>query len=274
MVVCSHRESGNIAIVFFRTKRTIKFITKVGSKRKVATDRTVDFDIHWKLLDNDASEVAARWLASPIRVSVEAKKELDMVIGMKGNKIVTKAEDAGLVPAGQEVIGSAADLVKRGIKKLSALFNKLNKEKDPAFVAVPEYATVEEASAAVWAFMETYELPVKEVKAPKVKGEPQLRSISGAIGKRSVITLLVETTPEGGVAKNPKREGTKGAEAFSHYKNGQTVEEFVAAGGSLADVRWDAAHKFISLEMVADEPKPAKVKETPAATTEEAAPAA
>ena len=268
MVVCSHRDSGNIAIVFFRTKRTIKFITKVGSKRKVATDRTVDFDIHWKLLDNDASEVAIRWLASPIRVSVEAKKELEMVIGMKGNKIVTKAEDAGLVPAGQEVISGAADLVKRGVKKLSALFNKLNKEKDPAFVAVPDFATVEEASAAVWAFMETYEVPVKAVKEPKVKGEKQLRSISGAIGKRSIITLLVD--------KNPKREGTKGAQAFSHYVAGQTVEAFVAAGGSLADVRWDAAHKFISLELVADEPKPAKeaaaapkTEEASAVTTEE-----
>jgi len=49
------------------------------------------------------------------------------------------------------------------------------------------------------------------------------------------------------VAKeNPKR--AKAAERFALYKNGMTVGEYVRAGGTMADVRWDVKQNFISVK--------------------------
>jgi hypothetical protein len=47
------------------------------------------------------------------------------------------------------------------------------------------------------------------------------------------------------VAENPKRGAS--AERFALYANGMTVEAYVAKGGTLTDVRWDAEHEFIKL---------------------------
>lgn len=52
------------------------------------------------------------------------------------------------------------------------------------------------------------------------------------------ITLLVK--------ENPKR--AKAAERFALYKNGLTIADYVAAGGTLADVRWDTKMNFISVK--------------------------
>lgn len=46
---------------------------------------------------------------------------------------------------------------------------------------------------------------------------------------------------------NPKREGSKSRERFAFYKNGQTVGQFIQAGGTTADVRYDVEHKYIQL---------------------------
>jgi hypothetical protein len=65
-----------------------------------------------------------------------------------------------------------------------------------------------------------------------------LLDVPKRIQKNAVITVLV--------SENPKRG--KSAEVFANYRNGITVEEFVKAGGSTGDVRWDIAHGFISIE--------------------------
>jgi hypothetical protein len=49
------------------------------------------------------------------------------------------------------------------------------------------------------------------------------------------------------VAKeNPKR--AKAAERFALYKNGMTIGEYVKAGGTVADIRWDVKQNFISVK--------------------------
>lgn len=48
------------------------------------------------------------------------------------------------------------------------------------------------------------------------------------------------------VKENPKRAGA--AARFALYKNGITIAEYVAAGGTLADVRWDVKQDFISVK--------------------------
>lgn len=64
------------------------------------------------------------------------------------------------------------------------------------------------------------------------------------------ITILSKT--------NPKREGSAAHKKFEWYKDGQTVTEFLEAGGSFADLRYDLTKGYIAVEGViapeADEP--------------------
>ena len=53
------------------------------------------------------------------------------------------------------------------------------------------------------------------------------------------ITVLVE--------ENPKRTGGKAHARFALYRTGMTVDEFVSAGGTYADLQYDSDHKFISV---------------------------
>lgn len=47
------------------------------------------------------------------------------------------------------------------------------------------------------------------------------------------------------VKDNPKRAAA--AERFNLYKNGMTVDEYIAAGGARADVNWDVKQGFIEV---------------------------
>lgn len=73
-----------------------------------------------------------------------------------------------------------------------------------------------------------------EVEAPKKKSEKV--SPINASGK---IKLLVKD--------NPKRPGSASFDFFEIYKKVKTVDEFLAAGGRKADLKYDADHGFISL---------------------------
>jgi len=54
------------------------------------------------------------------------------------------------------------------------------------------------------------------------------------------ITLLAES--------NPKREGSAAHGRFALYKSGMTVSEYLAAGGTRSDLRWDAARNFVRID--------------------------
>lgn len=47
---------------------------------------------------------------------------------------------------------------------------------------------------------------------------------------------------------NPKKQGSSAYDRFALYTIGMTVDEFVKAGGTAADVKWDAERGFIKLE--------------------------
>lgn len=47
--------------------------------------------------------------------------------------------------------------------------------------------------------------------------------------------------------KNPKREGSASHARFALYFGAKTVGEFVAAGGTRADLRWDLEHGFVKI---------------------------
>jgi len=50
------------------------------------------------------------------------------------------------------------------------------------------------------------------------------------------------------VAKNPRREGTRAHKQFALYKNGMSTAEFLAAGGTGGDLRWDLKRKHIEIK--------------------------
>jgi hypothetical protein len=47
---------------------------------------------------------------------------------------------------------------------------------------------------------------------------------------------------------NPKKAGSASYDRFALYREGMTVDEFVQAGGTIADVKWDAERGHIRLE--------------------------
>lgn len=75
----------------------------------------------------------------------------------------------------------------------------------------------------------------KSAPAPVEKAGPGRKS---AFNDSMKITVLVK--------ENPKR--AKAAERFALYKNGLTIADYVTAGGTLADVRWDTKQQFISVK--------------------------
>ena len=51
------------------------------------------------------------------------------------------------------------------------------------------------------------------------------------------------------VGSNPRRPGTKGHASWDRLRSGMTVAQYKEAGGRLTDLRWDAKHKYITIEV-------------------------
>ena len=76
--------------------------------------------------------------------------------------------------------------------------------------------------------------PAAKAEKPAADGKP---GRTAAIQPEMKVKLLV--------AENPKRAGA--ATRFALYKDGITVAKYLELGGTMADVRWDAKQKFISV---------------------------
>lgn len=260
MVICINN-SGHVAIVTARTKKTTQYITTVKKKRKLVTDRNVDFDRYFKLYGDDVAKAAKSWLTSPIKTTLEVTRRLEMIVALnKFNKVVGKYDDNDAPEIeGVANIAGPEDLAGRSVKSLTSLYNCLLSDE---FEPVKQFASIEEATCSVWELLEKFEMPVKAEKAVKTPKEPkepkvkiELIELPKSIGKQSVITVVVE---------NPKRGAAAGR--FDSYVNGGTVAESLAAGVRSDDIRWDAARGFITIEYVEDvKPvKEVKVKEASA----------
>lgn len=257
-LACTDRQ-GHIILVLKRKKGKTFFIGKPKNKRTVCSMFNREFNNTYLLIADKPETIASKWLASPIPMTNKVKEELEMIVGIKNNKIVGKFADASQAPEGVELVAGIDDLQGRSLKSLNALHKKLTGSDD-------KFATVEEASAAVWAAFTEYEVPVKETKEKKAREKQELIELPTHIGKNSVITA---------VAENPKREGSAAYGRFALYQTGMTVAQFCEAGGTLLDVRFDAARGHIVIEFVDDEvvEKPKKEKKSKKsegeATTEE-----
>lgn len=83
---------------------------------------------------------------------------------------------------------------------------------------------------------------------PTESSKPKSGGSRGLHRTTDIVTVLVP---------NPKRPGSLTHARFELYKTGQTVGEFLAAGGRRVDLKWDEEHKFVSISpataKVADE---------------------
>ena len=84
----------------------------------------------------------------------------------------------------------------------------------------------------------------KKGKAPKAEGEVTVRRSKFAemYPEDSKVKLLVK--------ENPKKEGSASRERFDHYFNSKTVGDFLAAGGTYADIAYDIGRMHIQVEVV------------------------
>lgn len=76
--------------------------------------------------------------------------------------------------------------------------------------------------------------PTKGGKAAKEASEPK----SSGPDKRKIKLLTKE---------NPKREGSASYERFEHYRKAKTVQDFLDAGGTRADLKHDEAAGHIEI---------------------------
>ncbi len=90
--------------------------------------------------------------------------------------------------------------------------------------------------------------PEKKAAAPKAAAKPEKKAAAKpekkeGSGRRGAFTLdmKIKVLAE----KNPKRADA--AKRFDLYKNGMSIGDYIAAGGTMADVRWDVKKQFISV---------------------------
>jgi hypothetical protein len=76
--------------------------------------------------------------------------------------------------------------------------------------------------------------PGSHRRTPRAEG-----SRPGTIDPSGVIRVLATT--------NPKKPGSESHTRFALYRDGQTVSEFLAAGGRKADLSWDLEKGFIAI---------------------------
>ena len=80
---------------------------------------------------------------------------------------------------------------------------------------------------------EVFEKAEKEAVAKRARTSPNFPP-------DAEVTFLVED--------NPKREGSKSFDRWKGYAGASTVGDYIAAGGTYGDLKYDAEHGFIKVE--------------------------
>lgn len=83
--------------------------------------------------------------------------------------------------------------------------------------------------------------PIQRRALPASSGTA--RKTRGPAVRKSDPRRIVYVSPT-----NPKREGTASHARFALYVEGMSIDEFVQAGGTIADVKWDSERGFIKIE--------------------------
>lgn len=81
----------------------------------------------------------------------------------------------------------------------------------------------------------------------KAKPEPKPKTHGGFKPEQKITMQKDKDNKPYGGDNNPKRPGSNAAKLFAKYKNGMTVEEFIAAGGTGAALKYDSDHGYIKV---------------------------
>lgn len=138
--------------------------------------------------------------------------------------------------------------ISRHAKKLLTSIPRVQIPEGEPFMATKKSAAKPESTPTPKKSATKPEAKAKSTAKPEAKSTkkatPAAAPEKSGPGRKSAFSDGMKITV---LAKeNPKR--AKAAERFALYKNGMTIGDYVAAGGTMADVRWDVKQNFISVK--------------------------
>lgn len=181
--------------------------------------------------------------------------------------IYTSGRDMSYFPRNiHSMVHSAETVLTWDKDRLLAIYNR-NSE-----IPSTGFATQEEAVERVSALLTDFSLEAIPMKR-------DLKSAEQATENTATATETAETTERKGAAprtpknsiirvkvtSNPKRPGSASHTRFAHYADGQTVEDFLKAGGTMGDINFDVGKGYIALEPGTAPAEPASQGEQAAA---------
>lgn len=208
-----------------------KFIPFEAAELSVKSLTNAEFDRTYTELPDYAPQRAAEiYLFDPDgvkrEVSSEARAHLERLAGKPYRKEVLPAEEAPAPvhqPKKERTMTEAAQAAAPAKRKAPA------KTAAEAPAPAKKAAKKEEPKKGA---------PTKGASKKGEAAEPAGRGRAPNIAGTAKIKILVK--------ENPKRGGA--ADRYALYKNGMTVDEYIAAGGKRADVNWDVAQGFIEVK--------------------------
>ena len=210
--VDEHRHS---CLCVSRSKHTVKYVPVSVLEVTVHTMSVERFDKTFKALPDYLPQRAAARILHPsdgvkTPIALEARKYLEQIAGQPF--VRDRLEDVdprSILENHQQPEGNT--MSEKAPKKRAA----------PAKpeVAAPSKKTAKTTKPAA------AESPAGRGRTPNILGTAKIKVL---------------------VKDNPKRAAA--AERFALYKSGMTVDEYIAAGGTRADVNWDVKQQFIEVK--------------------------
>jgi len=236
----------NVADPQWRFEERVKALTDKGVARAEA-EKTVKTVIATKELTPlviPGREVALEDIPVGQRFRCAMKPHFDFagVVLYKTPARVSVLLDAGavqtreFVSGGKTVTFESSSRTRRNMAP-DTLVTALKETEDLSLLLGKDQ--VQKKSSSIQDQTEAIMAAGKKAKAKKTNGSAEAKPSKRAEFAAKTIKVLAE--------KNPKREGSASFKRFALYKSGMTVGAFVEKGGTLGDVHYDTAHKYISV---------------------------
>ena len=82
---------------------------------------------------------------------------------------------------------------------------------------------------------------------PFTRPQPKIRHATTTFNGRAPRARPADNRVISAIVSNPKKPGSASYDRFAKYREGMTVSEAIAAGVTMADVKWDSERGFICL---------------------------
>lgn len=201
----------------------------VGSLRELVASQ-LPASVLLQLVNRDRLRNPLRLVKNRSRIERKAWR----IIMANDKKASTEEQDAAKAKA------EADRLKKEAEEKKSAKAKEAEEKKAAAEKAkADKIKASEEKKAAAAKAKEDKEKEKEAKKQAAAEAKAAREAARSRINPSEKISLLVPN--------NPKRAGSSAFDRFALYKDGMTVDEYLKAGGTMADINWDLGHRLISL---------------------------